>query len=450
MGERIVVIGGNAAGMTAASRAKRLDPDLDITLLELSHFISYSICGLPYYVSRIVSSHDDLISFTAETLEAKRGIKARVRVRAEEICPSRRSILCTEADTGREFELEYDGAVIATGYVPQVPKIDGLDLDKVLTVSHLEHGIRIREEIDAHRCRKVAIVGAGYIGLMMAHGLRTLGLDVLVIDRNRHVFGQVDDDMAVHIEEELRRNGVQVMLETEVRKFVGQDGVFQGVELKGEVQPADLALVDVGILPNTELALRSGIPCGLSGAVEVDERGQTAVSGIYAAGNCAETVHQVSGRPIFSALGTTAAKQGRIVGENLAGLRAFFRGTLETSVEKVFDLAVARTGLTLREAQASGFDAHGVQISDWSRTRYYPGSRPMHVKLIFEKRSGRLLGGQMIGDDSAGKRIDTLVAALTARLTVHEIAQLDLGYAPPFGSLWDPIHIAANAAIKKL
>lgn len=445
-----MVIGGNAAGMTAASRARRLDPDLDITILEMGPFISYSICGLPYYIAGLVESHEQLITFTPETLEAERGIKARVGVRVEEIRPARRNLLCTELAGGKEFELAYDRAVVATGYIPRVPDIEGRQLENVFTVSRLEHGIWIREEIEKQGCRKAAIIGGGYIGLMMAHGLRSLGLEVVLFDRNRHVFNQVDEDMAEHIEEELRRHGVELVLESEVKSLASREGRFCGVELGREVHPADLALIDVGILPNTELALRSGIPLGLSGAIQADERGQTAVAGVYAAGNCAETIHQVSGRPIFSALGTTAAKQGRVVGENLAGLRSFFRGSLETAVEKIFDLAAARTGLTLREALGHGFDADAVQVSDWGHTRYYPGSKKLHVKLVFERRTGRLLGGQMIGDESAGKRIDTLVAALTARMTLYEIAQLDLAYAPPYASLWDPIQIAANVGLRKL
>lgn len=450
MSERIVVIGGNAAGMTAASRAKRLRPDLEIAILESSHFISYSICGLPYYVSDVVARHEDLITFSPERLKAERGIEARTRVWAEEVRPGKRTVACREMDADREFEVSYDRLVIATGYVPRSPNIEGMNLDGVLSVSRLEDGIRIRHEVEKKGHKRIAIIGAGYIGLMMAHGLRSLGLEVLLVEKNRHVFSQVDEDMAELIEEELRRNGVRLVLGTPVRRLLGTGGVLEAVEIAREKTPVDLALVDVGILPNTELAERSGIPLGVSGAVQVDERGHTAVSSVYAAGNCAETVHLVSGSPLFSGLGTTAAKQGRVVGENLVGLRSTFRGTLETSIEKVFDLAVARTGLTQREALKAGFDADEVRISGHSRAGYYPESRKVWVKLIFERRTGRLLGGQVVGDESAGKRIDVLVAALTARMSLHDLAQLDLAYAPPFGTLWDPFQVAANVALRKL
>lgn len=446
MSERIVVIGGNAAGMTAASRAKRLDPGLDIQILELSHFISYSICGLPYYVSGDVASHRQLISFTPERLLRERGIRARLRTRVEEILPGRKKILCRNLEDGQEFEESYDRLVIATGYIPGVPRIEGVEGDRVLTVSRLEDGLRIRHEIEKNRVRHVAIVGAGYIGLMMAHATRKLGLDVTLVERERHVFSQVDEDISKLIEKELRANGVMLLLHETVERIDAEDRVKTD---RGEFA-AQLVLVDVGVRPNTRLAEKSNIACGLSGGIQVDERGQTSVYGIFAAGNCAETIHLVTKRPICSALGTTAARQGRVVGESLAGLRSSFGGTLETSVEKVFGLAIARTGLTLRQAFQAGLEADAVTISDRDRNAYYPGSRPLTIRLVFEKSGGRLLGGQLAGSELAAKRIDTLVTALTAGMSLSDLSQLDLAYAPPVGTLWDPIQIAANQGLKKL
>lgn len=450
MPERIVVIGGNAAGMTAASRAKRLDPTLEITVLEASPFISYSICGLPYYLYGLVERHEELISFTPEELLSRRGIRSRLRVRAEELRPAKRTVLCVDLESGREFELEYDRAVICTGYLPRAAGIEGDQLDNVLTVSRLEDGLHIRHRVETQKLRRVAVIGGGYIGLMMTHGLRTLGLEVLLLERRSHVFRQVEPVLAEIIQEELRCQGVRLVLDCPIRRLQGEHGVLKGVEVEGQMEEVDLALLDVGVRPNADLALASGIPCGVSGAIQVDERGQTAVAGIYAAGNCAETRHLVSGKPIYSTLGTTAARQGRVVGENLAGRRSRFPGTLETSVEKVFDLCVARTGLTLSQAHRSGFQAATVFITHRDRAGYYPGSRELHVVLVFEKESGRLLGGQMVGGDSAGKRIDTLVAALTAGLSLQDLARLDLAYAPPFGTLWDPLQVAAHVGLRQV
>ncbi len=449
MADRIVIVGGNAAGMTAASRAKRLDPGLDVTVVEASRFISYSICGLPYYVAGLIPRHEDLISFDPPRLQQERGIRAKTGLRVEEVVPSRRVLNCVEMETGDRVELPFDRLVICTGYLPKRPGIRGLELANVLTVSRLEHGIKVRELARASGNRRVAVVGAGYVGLMMAHGLAGLGLQVFLFDRHPHVFRQVDADVAELVEQELRRHGVHLFLGSPVRRLLGDNGVVEGVEVGRESYPVDFALIDVGIRPNVELAERSRIPLGLSGAVQVDERGQTAMGGVYAAGNCAETIHLVSGKPLFSTLGTTAAKQGRVVGENLAGWRSTFSGTLETSVEKVFDLAVGRTGLTLRQAIQSGFQADAVLVKARDRAGYFPGSDSVSVKLVFEKGTGRLLGGQMVGDDTTAKRIDTLVAALTARLGLDDLAKLDLAYAPPYGTLWDPIQIAANVALRR-
>lgn len=447
---RIVVIGGNAAGMTAAGRAKRLDPSLRITVLEAGRFISYSICGVPYVVTGEVARHDDLLAFTPETLLEKRGIAARTGVRVEEIFPGRRKVGCLDLESDQRFELEYDRLVLATGYIPRLPRIPGTDLEGVYTVSRLEHGIAVRDRLKAQDIGRAAVIGGGYIGLMMVHALRSLGLEVLVIERNRHLYSAVDDEIAQDVEGELGRQGVELLLGTPAGGLYGSRGRLEAVEVGARRIPVGLAVLDVGVAPRTDLARECGIPCGLSGAVEVDGRGQTQFAGIYAAGNCAETRHLVSGRPIFSALGTTAAKQGRVVGENLAGRRSTFPGSLETSLEKVFGLSVGRTGLTLRQALESGFEAEAVTVSARDRAAYFPGSAALKVRLVFEKRSGRLLGGQILGGDAAAKRIDTLVTALTARMRLQDLAQLDLAYAPPYATLWDPVQIAANVGLRKL
>ncbi len=392
MGESIVVIGGNAAGMTAASRAKRLDPNLEITLLEASPFISYSICGLPYYVSGMVGEHERLISFSPERLRTERGILSRTNVRVDEIYTGRSLVACTDLRSEKSFEIPYRKIVIATGYVPRVPDIDGLRLQNVFTVSRLEDGIRIRNAIKRNKLRRAVIVGGGYIGLMMAHALRTLGLEVLLVERNPHVFNQVDEEIAELIQEELRRNQIDLVLETRVRKLAGLNGAVQAVEVGPEVRPVGLAVIDVGIDPNTALAERSGIPCGMSGAIWVDERGQTRTGGVYAAGNCAQTVSQVSGQPIFSSLGTTAAKQGRVVGENLAGQTSIFRGEPGDLLGKGFPTRCRphrsdpasglqsrfRSQLCLRDRSQpgpllSGRRSHARQIDLRSRRRAYSG-----------------------------------------------------------------------------
>lgn len=450
MSGEVLVIGGNAAGMTAAGRAKRLDPSLQVTVVEPSHFISYSICGLPHYIFGEVENHEDLIVFTPERLKRERGIEALVRVKAVEILPGRRCVVCRHLDEDREFELSYDRLVLATGYLPEAPNVEGVALEGVLTLSRLEDGIRLRHAITAGGRSRVAVVGGGYVGLMMTHGLTKQGAQVTLLERNRQVYSQVDEDLARLIEKEMERNGVRLFLSTRVERLTGANGRVQRVTA-GEVEvPADLVLLDVGIRPNTKLGAAAGVACGTSGALQTDARGQTSLAGVYAAGNCAETRNLITGRAVFSKLGTTAARQGRVVGENLAGWRSEFPGTLETSIEKVFNLSVARTGLTLRQALSAGFDADGALISHTDRAGYLSGSRPLHVKVIFDRSSRKLLGGQLIGQDAAGKRIDTMAAALTAGMRLEDLAGLDLAYAPPYGTLWDPFQIAAHAAMRGL
>ena len=435
--------------MAAASRARRLDPELDILILEASRFISYSICGLPYYVARVVGRHSDLVQFTPESLQEERGIRALTGTRVSEIMPGRRAIRTVETESGQETVIGYEKLVIATGYHPRLPRfVPEHEVDGLLTFNRLEHGLQLRE-LTASRPR-VVVVGAGYIGLMMVEALVALGLSVTLLERSRQVFSQIDQDMAELVREELEANGVRVLLETGASGIVEERGRIRAVEIGRGSIPCDLALVDVGVRPNTDLADQAAIPLGMSGGIQVNSRGMTDLTAIFAAGNCAETIHRVTGRPVVSSLGTTAAKQGRVVGDNLAGLRSEFAGTLETSIEKVFKLGVARTGLTSQQAFRGGFEADSVRIEARDRAAYYPDAQPVHVKLVFERKTLRLLGGQIIGGGHAAKRIDTLVAALSAEMTIRDLAQLDLAYAPPFGTLWDPIQIAANVALRNV
>jgi NADPH-dependent 2,4-dienoyl-CoA reductase/sulfur reductase-like enzyme len=449
MPEAVVVIGGNAAGMAAAGRAKRLNPGLDITVVEAGSFISYGICGVPHYVAGSVEDHNQLVHFTPAELEKTRGIKARTGVRVDEIVPARRILRCTELAHEEQFNIPYDKLVIATGYTPQTLTPEDTKLDGAFTVSRLECGILLRDHLQKSGSRTAVMVGGGYIGLSMVGALVTSGLQVTLLEKERQVLSQVDEDISDLILEELKRQGVEVRLQEPVRKVIGEGGVFRGVQVGREIIAADVGLIDIGIRPNTFLAEQAGITCGRSGAIEVDGQGLTMLPSVYAAGNCAETTHLVSGEPIFSALGTTAAKQGRIVGDNLAGHRSVFRGSLETSIVKVMDLSVARTGLTLRQALGCGLDADSVVVTSDDKAGYLAGSSKMVVKLVFQRRNGRLLGGQIAGKEPAAKRIDTLVAALTAGLDLEDLAQMDLAYAPPFGTLWDPIQIAANVALRK-
>ncbi len=455
MGERHLVIGGNAAGMTAASRAKRLAHSLDVTVIEASRHISYSICGLPYWLGGRVSRFDDLVYFTPESLQNERGISARVETRALEILPARRSVVVEDLRHGEKEVLKYDKLLIATGYKPTSLDIEGADADGIFTVSRIDDGAAIAGWLDSSRAKRAVLIGAGYVGLEMAEALRERGLDVTVVEKAAGIFPAIDPDMASLLQSELETKGVRVLTGRTVGRIVtradGSGQSVQGVELAGSQPhlPADLVLMDVGVEPRVDLVRGTDIQLGGSGAIAVSDRMETSVSAIYAAGNCAETVHMVTGRPTFQPLGTVAAKQGRVAGENMAGRLSHFRGALGTTVVKVFGLAAARTGLATEEAKREGFHVVDARVEGRFQASYF-GGEPCTIKVLADSASRRLLGAQIVGSEMASVRIDVVATALAARMTVDEAAQLDLAYAPPVGTLWSPVLTAMNMLERKL
>src|SRR5688572_758470 len=446
---KIVVIGGNAAGLTAASRAKRLDPRLDVTVLERLPHIAYSTCGLPYLLAKIVSA-GQLISYSPETFESERGIKVHNLVQVNSIIPGRRRVEATHMETGEPLEFAFDKLLVATGVKPRLPDIPGTQLKNVFSVLSLEDALRIEEPLAA--ATRVAIIGAGYAGLEFAESLRALGKRVVLFEREPHVLPGVDPDIAQIIEFELRRFGVEVFTTSKVLAIVGQEGRVNGVKSATSlgVVPADLVLLDTGVAPNTNVVHDTGVQLGLTGAIAVDDFMETNVPGVFAAGNCAETRCAIRRRPVLSAIGTVAAKQGRIAGENLAGRRSKFLGSLGTTVLKIFELGVARTGLTSAEASAERLAFTSARIEADDRASYYPGARKVWIKLIVDRESRKLLGAQAAGYGDVSKRIDVAATAISGGLTIDDVAQLDLAYSPPYGSLWDPLLVAAQAVARKL
>ena len=445
--EKIVVIGGNAAGLSAASRAKRIDPRLLITVLEKFPEIAYSTCGLPYLLAKIVSA-DQLISYSPQTFEGERGIKVRNLVEVSAIVPARKRVEATNVETGEKLEFGFDRLLIATGVKARIPEIPGTNLKNVFSVISLQDALRIQEPLAA--ARRVAVIGAGYAGLEFAESLRALGKSVTVFERESHVMPSIDPDMAQIIDFELRRFGVEVFTTANVLAIVGSDGRVNGVKSATGlgITPADLVLLDTGVQPNTELVRDTGIQVGLTGGIAVDDYMETNIPGIFAAGNCAETFCALRRRPVLSAIGTVAAKQGRVAGENLAGRRAKFRGSFGTTILKVFELGVARTGLSSREAAAERIRFAAARIEADDRTSYYPGARKVWIKLIVDRESRKLIGAQAAGYGDVSKRIDVAATAISGGMTIDDVAQLDLAYSPPYGSLWDPLLVAAQAVLR--
>jgi NADPH-dependent 2,4-dienoyl-CoA reductase/sulfur reductase-like enzyme len=444
----ILVIGGNAAGLTAAARAKRIDPGLNVAVLEQGPTISYSTCGIPYFLSKLVTA-EDLISYTPESFEKERGIKVHQNTRVDEIVPSRKRVMGTRSDTGERVEFAYDRLLIATGVKPKAPDVPGVRLRNVFTLTNLGDAMRIAEVLAS--VKRVAIIGAGYVGLEMTECLHALGKTVHLYEREPHVLPGVDADMAQIIEYELQRYGVGLSTSAKVLALVGAESV-SGVKAASGlgINPADMVLLDTGVAPNMELARDAGIQIGLTGAISVNAHMETNVPGIYAAGNCAETFCAIRKRPVSNFIGTVAAKQGRIAGENLAARRSKFQGALGTTVLKVFDLAVGRTGLCSEEASAEGIATVSARIEAPDRAAYYPGAGKLWVKLIAARDTRKLLGAQVAGYGDAAKRIDVAATAITAGLLVDDLAQLDLAYSPPYGNLWDPLLIAAQAVLRRL
>jgi NADPH-dependent 2,4-dienoyl-CoA reductase/sulfur reductase-like enzyme len=450
MGERLVVIGGVAAGMSAASRSRRLNPKIEIMVFEKSGFVSYGSCGLPYFVSDVIKAPENLVVYDAKFFKEKRNIDVYLHHEVLKIFPAKRSVLVKDLEKDKEFEVGYDKLVIATGARAVKPNIKGIDLNGIFTIRFLEEGIAIKNFIRENSPKKALIIGAGYIGMEMAEALVSLGIDVTIVEVMQNILGSMDDEINEVVEAELQKNGVKLLKSTSVVEFVGDGFVRKAILNNGSSLDVDLVIVGAGIKPNSEIARDAGIEIGRSGAIAVNQRMETNIPGVFAAGDCAEAFHLVLGRPVYIPLGTTANKQGKVAGENAVGGNAIFKGIVGTAVFKVFELEVARTGISEKQAKEEGIDYVSTVIEHSSRAHYYPGGSKIRVKLIAERKTGRLLGAEMVGRDGVAKRIDVFATALHAKMSIGEIAGLDLSYAPPFAPVWDPILIAANDIEKKL
>ncbi len=451
MTERLIVVGGDAAGMSAASQArKRRGPDdLAIVAFERGRATSYSACGIPYWIGGAVETEAELISRTPEQHRAN-GIDVRMRTEVVAIDLDRRVVRAHDLEQHREYDEPFDSLVYATGSVPMRPPVPGIDAPGVYGVQVLDDGVDLRCELDRPAVRQVVVVGGGYIGLEIAEACQVRGFDVTVVDMSKTPVGTFDPDIGSYIADAVRKMGIDLVLDEAVSEIeTGVDGRACAVRTAGGRRlPADLVVLGLGVRPNVALAKQSGLPLGLSGGLLVDQRMRTPVEGVWAAGDCVESVHRLSGQRVVVALGTHANKQGRVAGINLGGGYATFPGVIGTAVTKVCDLEVARTGLSEKEAERAGFCFVTSSVDSTTRAGYYPGAEPIRVKLLAEKRTGRLLGAQIVGREGAAKRIDVLATALWNEMGVDEILGLDLSYAPPFAPVWDPVLIAARKAFE--
>jgi NADPH-dependent 2,4-dienoyl-CoA reductase/sulfur reductase-like enzyme len=441
--DRLVVIGGDAAGLSAAAQARRLKDarQLEIVVLEQGPEVSYSACGIPYWIGGLVPDRDRLIARTPEQFAAQ-DISVRTDTRAQAIDLDAGAVVTATGE-----RLGYDALVVATGGRPFRPRVPGLDADGVHGVHRLADGADIRAAIAAGAQRAV-VLGGGYIGLEMAEVLQTRGLHVTVVLADPLPMAQLDDDMGERVCEAMGAMGIDVQTGQPVREIeVDADGAVRAVRTDAGSYPCDLVVLGLGMGPEVSLAGDAGLRLGVTGAIDV-QRNQRSRSHpeVFAAGDCAQTFHRITGDPAHVALGTHANKQGRVAGSVIGGRAARFAGVLGTAMTKVGDLEVARTGLCTTQAEDGGFDFRTELIEGTTRAGYYPGAAPIAIKLITERGSGLLLGAQVVGGPGSGKRIDVLATAIWAGMTAEELAGADLSYAPPFSPTYDPVTVAARVS----
>jgi NADPH-dependent 2,4-dienoyl-CoA reductase/sulfur reductase-like enzyme len=431
--------------------ARRAAPDLPVTVFERTADISYGACGLPYVVAGLIPNPDSLVLHTPEYFRERHRIEVRTNCEALELLPSK-SVLRVREGGGGEREVGYGSLVLATGAAAVCPPLPGRELEGVFVLRHLRDGRRLLRFLESVRPRTAVVVGAGYIGLEMAEAFRTRGISTTLVESSETVMGALGGRARETVADELRANGVEATFGERVTGFEGVGGrVARVLTDAGRVLEADVVSVGVGVRPEVALAIAAGLEVGESGAVVTDERQRTSAPGVYAAGDCCEVLHRVSGRRVWHPLGQPAVRQGWVAGANAAGdssPEARYAGVVGTNVVKVFRLEAARTGLSLEEASEAGFDATETDGETHSRAGYYPGGSKIYTRLVADAR-GRLLGAQMVGREGVAHRVDVFAAALHAGLKVEDVERLDLAYAPPFAPTIDPVIRAAHRARKK-
>jgi len=447
---RIIVIGGNACGPKAAARARRCDPASEITIIEQGYDLSTATCGLPYYISGVIPNQSSLLVRGAGYFKDVLNIEVMAGTRTLSIDRKSQTIAIADVKTGATSTRDYDKLVIATGSIPVVPRLDGIRLGGIFTLSTIADANAIKKHL-SRPVKKAVIIGAGLVGMEMAEALVLLGIEVTVVDMlDRLLPNLLDFEMAAYLEKLVKSKGIKLLLSQKVTGFEGSSsGLVGKVITAGGALETDMVLLAIGRKPNSALAGEAGLATGAGGGIAVDRHLQTSDPAIYAGGDCVENTHLVTGQKVLAPLGSTANKHGRVIGSNVTGGKEEFPGVLNTAIAKVFDYTVARTGLTEQEAGRLGYEVVTALVPGQEHARYYPQSKDIIVKLMAERGSGRLLGGQVVGPGDVAKRIDVLASALTFGATVDAMANTDLAYAPPYNSAMDPLHSAANVIRNK-
>lgn len=444
MSERLVVIGGDAGGMAAASEARRRRADLEIVTFERGTRTSYAACGIPYHVAGMIDPLDKLVARAPEVFREKQQIEVHLRHEVVGIDSAVGTVEVVDLESGATRTERYDHLLIGTGARSVVPPLPGIE--RAHTVHTLDDSARLLELAKDSGATDVAIIGGGYIGLEMAEAFDVWGARVVVLDAAEQIMRTLDADMAALVQQAMTGYGI------EVRTGVSVEGIDERAVLTADgAVPAGLVVLGIGLVPNGELAGAAGIELGVRGSVRVDDHQRTSAPNVWAAGDCAESTHLVTGAPVHIALGTVANKAGRVAGANIGGADLVMPRVLGTAITRVHQTEIARTGLSVTELPGTAFeDAAHATVEAKTRAHYFPGASAITVKLVADRASGRLVGGQIVGGPGAGKRIDTIATAITAGLTVEQVIGLDLAYAPPFSPVWDPVATAARILARQL
>jgi NADPH-dependent 2,4-dienoyl-CoA reductase/sulfur reductase-like enzyme len=448
---KFVVIGGDAAGMSAASRARKHLPGLDIEVFEKGSFVSFAGCGIPYFVSGVVPKLEDLLAVSIEEFEKKRRIKVNLHHEVTRIVPDKKIVVVKNLETGRELTAPYDHLIISTGASPRA--IPGIDekLPGVFSIRGLAEAAELKKYIALNSPKKGIILGAGYIGLEMAEALAAFGMQVTMVQLPARAINSMEHEISAAVAQTLTEHSVKLITSVTAEKIERDPSGKLTLSLSNhEKLLADLVVMGIGVVPNSGLAADAGIELGARNAIKVDRHQRTSAPEVYSAGDCAEHYHRLLNRNAYIPLALTANRAGRIAGDNVAGIPSEFPGMLGSAVSKVFDLTIARTGLSLKECAELGLDIEKVVVETASRAHYYPGGARIVNVLIAEKKSGKLWGAQMAGKDGVSSRINIWAAALAAGMTLDQIYDLDLAYAPPFATAWEPTLIASEVALKKI
>ncbi len=447
--ERLIVIGGVAAGPKVASKAKRCNPDLEVVIYQEEGEVSYSGCGLPYYIGGEIPERKKLLIRTAEQFGLD-GIQVLRRHRVENIDLQKRQVSGVKLDSGQTFGDTFDRLVLATGSEVIRPKIPGMDLGHVFFLHSIFDADAILPQVQSAAVKNVVVVGGGYIGLEMAEALSQLGKKVTIVELAPQIATLFDEDMAAVLRQYLEKKGLVILTSEGLRGLTGQNGKVTRVQTQKRELPADVVILSLGIRPRVELARKAGLKIGETGAIWVNERMETSAERVYAAGDCAETTHRVTGKRVWIPLGSTANKQGRVAGINVCGGQETFPGVLGTGIFKAFDFHVAKTGLNMREAKMEALEPVQAIVRGYGRAHVLPGGKESVLKVIASRKTGRILGAQAVGEGPSDKFIDTVAMALQAKMTCSQLAEADLAYSPPFSPVLSPVIVAACVLMNKI